>query len=61
MPKPRKSTMDTFVDEFCDFDIESQEKALDLMQFEHRRAKIRARKDKPEAPAVQGTLTEATA
>lgn len=60
MAKPRKSTLDAFVDAFCDFDIEAQEKALDLMQFEHRRAKIRARKDKPEIPE-QRSLTEAAA
>lgn len=42
MARPRKSTLDEFVDRFCDFPLESQEKALDLMEFEHRQASRRA-------------------
>lgn len=57
MARPRKSTMDTFIDEFAEFSIEAQERALDLMQFEHRRAKIRARKDKPEAEQAVSEVT----
>lgn len=45
MAKPRKSTFDAFVDQFCGFNIEAQEKALELMSFEHRRARIRAVKE----------------
>ena len=44
MAKPRKSTLDEFVDRFCDFPLESQEKALDLMEFEYRQAMRRAAK-----------------
>lgn len=54
MAKPRKSTLDAFVDQFCEFTVEAQERALDLMNFEHRRAKIRAGKKScaPGQPAV---------
>lgn len=44
--RPRKSTIDALIDQFAEFTLESQERALDLMQFEHRRAKIRATKTK---------------
>lgn len=63
MAKPRKSTFDAFVDSFCTFPIADQERALELMNFENRRAKIRAAKEtkaakvetkpaQPETPAA---------
>lgn len=56
MPRPQKSTLNRFVDEFCEFTLESQEKALDLMQFEHRRAQIRAKKEP--APSQRVSVEE---
>ena len=39
MAKPHKSTFDTFVDQFAAFDVETQARAMDLMEYEHRRSK----------------------
>lgn len=53
--RPRKSTLNAFVDMFCEMSMDQQEKALDLMNFEHRRAQIRAKKEPRPEPA-QGSL-----
>ena len=46
MARPQKTTFDALIDQFSDWTIDRQEKALELMQFEHRRAKIRAQREK---------------
>ncbi len=47
MARPRKTTFDAFVDAFCNFTIADQGRALELMNFEHRRARIRAARELP--------------
>ncbi len=52
MAKPRKSTLDSFLDQFCDFDLDSQARALDLMNWEYHRAQVRAKKTSAESKAT---------
>ncbi len=61
MPKPQKTTFDAFIDRFCEFPISEQNRALELMTFEHRRARIRAVKQGARAEDLQAqkTATEA--
>lgn len=44
MARPQRSTKDTFLDTFADFDVESQEQLLDTCQLLHRQAKRSASK-----------------
>ncbi len=57
MARPHKSTLDALVDAFAEFHIEAQDKALELMQFENRRAKIRAKKESVELITRHITLS----
>ena len=53
MPKPRKSTQDAWLDQFDDFDVETQEALLDTAALLHRYAKRRMGKQaKPGATSV---------
>lgn len=61
MAKPHKSTFEALVDAFCEFPIAEQNRALELMNHEHRRARIRAFKQtaRTEDLNAQRTATEA--
>lgn len=52
MPRPRRSTIDEFVDVFDSWDIETQERVMDQLQLVQRLSKRRARiKTEPEPDA----------
>lgn len=62
MAKPRKSTFDAWIDQFVDWSIEDQERGIDMIEFVHRQAKRRPRRDteavenrpeQPDLPEVQ--------
>lgn len=56
MARPRKSTLDGFLDTFADWNAEDQESALDSLEMIHRQTKRReARKPTPqtEFPGVE--------
>ena len=60
MPRPRKSTLDAFLDQFSDWSAEDQEAALDLCALIHRQTK--RRKPEPAEPVqtlVQGVGLDA--
>jgi len=53
MAKPRQSTKDRWLDEFADFDLESQEFLLDTCELIHRQAKRReARRSDTTSPSA---------
>lgn len=54
MARPQRSTKDTFLDTFADFDIESQEQLLDTCQLLHRQAKRRDSKQGQRPLAAAG-------
>lgn len=58
MPKPQRNTLDKWLDAYVDFDVETQEKALDTCALLHRQTKrFAARNTKePEGIAVQQEL-----
>lgn len=56
MPRPRKSTRDEFLDQFADFDLDTQESMIDLIELIHRQAKRRAKREPEEVPE-QGVLS----
>jgi hypothetical protein len=50
MPRPRKSTLDAWLDQFADWCAKDQEAALDVANLLHRQTKRReSRSGKPEA------------
>jgi len=61
MPKPRKSTQDAWLDQFDDFDVETQEALLDTCALLHRYAKRRAGKKATGAAAATSVVTEEAA
>ena len=52
MPRPRKSTLDRWLDEFADWGAEDQEAALDLCALINRQTKRRERKNGPEEKSM---------
>ena len=53
MPKPRKSTFDAHMDQFADFDLDTQERVIEMAEFLHRQARRReGRKPQPAADAA---------
>ncbi len=53
MARPRRSTIDEFIDQYDSFDIETQERVMDQLQLVHRLAKRWAgKKPEPDAPVV---------
>lgn len=71
MARPRRSTIDEFIDTFDSWDVETQERVMDLLQLVQRLAKKRAGKtqDAPSAldldrlledrqAVLNGTVTE---
>ena len=56
MPKPRKSTFDAHMDQFADFDLDTQERVIEMAEFLHRQARRRAgRESKPQPAADAAT------
>jgi hypothetical protein len=56
MPKPQRSTLDKWLDNFADFDPDTQEKALDTCALLHRQTKrfaARNTKDPVDGPIQQ--------
>lgn len=51
MARPRRSTIDEFIDTFDSWDVETQERVMDLLQLVQRLAKKRAGK-MPETPSA---------
>ena len=60
MPKPRKSTFDAFLDTFSDFDLDTQERVIEMAEFVHRQARRRAGRA-PRNAEPQPAATTATA
>jgi hypothetical protein len=59
VPRPRKSTIDALVDAFAEMPLDAQDRAIDLMQYENRRARIRAARNgsAESKPAPESPLT----
>lgn len=53
MAKPQKSTRDRWLDEFSDWDAETQERMLDTCDLLHRQTKRRAKRGKDEDSTEQ--------
>ena len=47
MPRPRRSTIDEFIDTFDSWDVETQERVMDQLELVQRLAKRRASKERP--------------
>lgn len=48
MARPRRSTIDEFIDTFADWDCDTQERVMDQLELVQRLAKRRAAKPKTE-------------
>ncbi len=57
MARPRRSTIDEFIDQFADWDVETQERVMDQLVLVQRLAKRRNGKPVPPEPE-QITLRE---
>lgn len=53
MPKPRKSTFDAHVDQFADFDLDTQERVIEMCEFVYRQARRRAGRGRKDEEAVE--------
>jgi hypothetical protein len=59
MARPRRSTIDEFIDTFDSWDVETQERVMDQLELVQRLAKRRASKDKPELlEAAKGIIMD---
>jgi hypothetical protein len=59
MARPRKSTKDEWLDQFADWDTETQENLIDTCELLHRQAKRReGRKSAGAEPAQLALTTE---
>lgn len=59
MPKPQRSTLDRWLDQFADFDPDTQEKAIDTCALLHRQTKRMAARAKGIPEPTQQELPEA--
>ena len=58
MPRPRRSTVDEFIDTFDAWDVETQERVMDQLQLVQRLAKRRESKKNGKPEPEQAELTE---
>jgi hypothetical protein len=58
MPRPRRSTIDEFIDTFDSWDVETQERVMDQLELVQRLARRRAAKRTIEAEAGQAMLSD---
>ena len=63
MPRPHRSIKDRWLDEFADFDADTQEHLIDICGLLHRQTRRREAKakdgaEKPRQPELPGTGTE---
>lgn len=57
MARPQRSTKDLWIDQFEDWDVETQESLINYCALLHRQAKRREKKKEPQAPARIGDLS----
>ena len=61
MARPRKATRDEWLDQFADWDVETQERMIDVLGLLHRQSRRRTAKKDGEgeqAPLLAGTEGE---
>ncbi len=58
MARPRRSTIDEFIDQFADWDVETQERVMDQLVLVQRLAKRRNGRLAPAEPEISITLPQ---
>ena len=58
MARPRRSTIDEFIDTFDAWDVETQERVMDQLKLVQRLARRRSGKQKADNPEEQQLLPE---